>query len=79
MSSFHHRVNVKLQQTVSELSTMIGKSDQVKAVSSTLPKSSATLVKTCFRVFCGKIETKRYCTVKRNVSDKDENQLTLWK
>ncbi|CAN7939393.1 unnamed protein product [Ixodes hexagonus] len=44
-----------------------------------LPKSSATLVKTRCEEFCAKIATKWYCTVKRNVSDKEENQLTLWK
>ncbi|KAK8767368.1 hypothetical protein V5799_005850 [Amblyomma americanum] len=79
MPSFDHLVNVKLQQTVNELSTMIGKSDRAKGVLSMLPKSSVILVKTCCEEFCAKISTKWDCTLKRNVSDKQENQLTLWK
>lgn len=38
MPSFDYGVNVKLQQTVSELSTMIGKSDRARAVFSMLTK-----------------------------------------
>ncbi|KAH7950069.1 hypothetical protein HPB49_019331 [Dermacentor silvarum] len=79
MPSFDHLVNVKLQQIVGELSAMIGKSDQAKAVLSMLPKRSANLVKTCSEEFCTKLATKWRCTLGRNVSEKEENQLTLWK
>ncbi|KAL3206207.1 hypothetical protein MRX96_040319 [Rhipicephalus microplus] len=79
MPSFDHLVNVKLQQIVGELSAMIGKSDQAKAVLSMLPKHSANLVKTCSEEFCTKLATKWRCTLVRNVSEKKEKQLTLWK
>ncbi|KAH7977176.1 hypothetical protein HPB51_026974 [Rhipicephalus microplus] len=79
MPSFDHLVNVKLQQIVGELSATIGKIDQAKAVLSMLPKCSANLVKTCSGEFCTKLATKWRCTLGRNVSEKEENQQTLWK